>query len=327
MAAPLARPQPSLPALALAAFREAALCGRLELALPGRGDTWGRLRALARFGEEDLAFARLAEGHADALAILAELDQPSPPPGSLWGVWAAEPPGSVVQATQTPSGWRLDGIKSYCSGASTCSHALITAKAADGRRLFAIDAADGAPVAGSWPAVGMAGSDSLAVALKDAPATAIGGPGAYLTRPGFWHGAVGVAAVWHGGAVGVARTLLHAGPGLDAHGLAHLGAVDATLVGMQCVLRQAAQEIDQDPTNLEGQGALRAGRVRAAVEAGAASVMDHVGRALGAAPLCLDGAHGRRVADLTVYLRQSHAERDLAGLAQGLLARGQDPEW
>jgi hypothetical protein len=42
--------------------------------------------------------------------------------------------------------------------------------------------------------------------------------------------------------------------------------------------------------------------------------MNRVGRALGAGPLGHDEAHSRRVADLTVYLRQHHAERDLADI-------------
>jgi len=50
------------------------------------------------------------------------------------------------------------------------------------------------------------------------------------------------------------------------------------------------------------------------VEAAATVTMDRVGRALGAGPLCADAVHAARVADLTVYLRQSHAERDLAAL-------------
>jgi hypothetical protein len=50
-----------------------------------------------------------------------------------------------------------------------------------------------------------------------------------------------------------------------------------------------------------------------------------VGRALGAGPLAHDEAHGRRVADLTVYLRQHHAERDLARL--GALAAERGPAW
>ncbi|MDQ6648856.1 MAG: acyl-CoA dehydrogenase, partial [Actinomycetota bacterium] len=45
-------------------------------------------------------------------------------------------------------------------------------------------------------------------------------------------------------------------------------------------------------------------------------VLDRVGRALGAGPLCLDPVQAQRAADLPVYLRQSHAERDLAGLGE-----------
>jgi hypothetical protein len=41
-----------------------------------------------------------------------------------------------------------------------------------------------------------------------------------------------------------------------------------------------------------------------------------VGRALGPAPLATDREHAQRVADLTVYLRQHHAERDLARLGE-----------
>jgi len=74
----------------------------------------------------------------------------------------------------------------------------------------------------------------------------------------------------------------------------------------------AAAEIDTDPAGLGAQ--LRAVRLRSRVEAGATEVLDRVGRALGAAPLCLDPVHARRAADLPVYLRQSHAERDLADL-------------
>ena len=44
-------------------------------------------------------------------------------------------------------------------------------------------------------------------------------------------------------------------------------------------------------------------------------MLTRTGRALGAGPLGHDEAHSRAVADLTVYLRQHHAERDLAGSA------------
>jgi hypothetical protein len=59
---------------------------------------------------------------------------------------------------------------------------------------------------------------------------------------------------------------------------------------------------------------LVARRTRAVVEHAADEAIVRTGRALGPGPLCTDGEHARRVADLTVYLRQSHAERDLEAL-------------
>ena len=54
-----------------AAFAAAVKSGRLNLPLPGSGRTRERWAALADLAGEDLSLARLAEGHADALAILA----------------------------------------------------------------------------------------------------------------------------------------------------------------------------------------------------------------------------------------------------------------
>src|SRR5580693_3748707 len=76
-----------------AAFAGAAESGRLDLPLPGSGRTRERWARLAGLAAQDLSLARLGEGHADAVAILAELGGPAPEPGSRWGVWAAMPPG------------------------------------------------------------------------------------------------------------------------------------------------------------------------------------------------------------------------------------------
>lgn len=288
--------------------------GALDLPLPGSGATLERWQALAELSARDLVVGRLAEAHTDAVAILHELD--GPVSQGLLGVWAAEPPTARVEAARTGDGWVLTGRKAWCSGALLLDRALVTAHADDGRRLFAVDVADVTPVAGGWSAVGMAASGSVAVDLARVPAVAVGGPGAYLDRAGFWHGGAGVAACWYGGALGAARLLLAAvRDGLaDPHALAHLGGVDAVVTGLAAHLAVVAAEIDADPA---GPGArLRTVRLRARVEAGATEVLDRVGRALGAGPLCLDPVHAQRAADLPVYLRQSHAERDLAGLGE-----------
>lgn len=313
------RPDGVVAPAGLTAFwvRAALDAGLLDLPLPGRGATADRFAALSAYGRVDLDLARLAEAHTDAVAVLADLepDRPDRVRDGLWGVWAANPPVDPLRAEPYGSGWRLEGVKPWCSGAGTCDHALVTALTGDGYRLFAVDLdprhAEAVP--GTWPASAMQGSDSRSVRFTAAPADEVGAPGAYLARPGFWHGAVGVAAVWLGGARGVAAAL-SASAGrrdLHPHAAAHAGAVDASLAAAQALLEETARATDADPEDAAGRARLLAGRVRAAVEQTAGEVVARVGRALGAAPLALDAAHGKRVADLGLYLRQSHAERDL----------------
>src|SRR5690242_12649028 len=111
--------------------------GELDLPLPGRGDTARRLLALAELGRRSPVLGRLGEGHTDALAILAELDGPQPGArDQIWGVWAAVP--RSVTATPAGNGWQLTGERPWCSGAGVCTHALVTAAAPDGIRLFAV---------------------------------------------------------------------------------------------------------------------------------------------------------------------------------------------
>lgn len=89
--------------------------------------------------------------------------------------------------------------------------------------------------------------------------------------------------------------------------------MDAQLYAAGCALADAAEWIDAHP--LEDAEHI-ARRLRAVVEAAARATLLHVGHALGAAPYCLDPHLARLLADLPVYLRQSHAERDLAALGQ-----------
>jgi alkylation response protein AidB-like acyl-CoA dehydrogenase len=324
-----ARPDLDDPVARTATWARAAHdAGLLDLTLPGRGATVERFGRLADLGTVDLDLARLAEAHSDAAAIRADLGCPGPDDG-LWGVWAANPPADPLTAHRRGAGWELVGTKPWCSGAGCCDRALVTARTDDGYRLFAVEVAGphAVPVDGTWPATAMQGCDSRSVCFDRAPAEPVGGPEEYLRRPGFWHGAVGVAAVWWGGARGVARALARADARrpLDQHALAHTGAVDASLAAAWAALASAAACFDEDPDDSAGTARLTAARARAAVESTANEVVARTGRALGAAPLALDADHGRRVADLGLYVRQSHAERDLEQLGRASLDAGGFP--
>ncbi|HEY2562232.1 MAG TPA: hypothetical protein VGI44_00900, partial [Acidimicrobiales bacterium] len=306
------------------AFTQAVQTGALELPLPGQGRTRARWSALANLAERDLCIARLAEAHVDALSILSELNGPAPARGSRWGVWASHPPNPALTARQHGDAWLLSGTKPWCSGARVCTHALVTADAPDGYRLFAVElGTEARPRPGTFTAVGMAGTDSIAVEFADSPAVGVGDTGGYLDRPGFWHGAISVAACWYGGAVGLARTLVARRAKLGPHALAHLGAIDASLSGLSSGFDVAAEQVDADPLDHERCGELRAARLRATTERVAADVLDRVGRALGAGPFGSDPRFAALAADLPVYLRQSHGEADLERLGSLVMERGE----
>ncbi|KQX74743.1 hypothetical protein [Aeromicrobium sp. Root472D3] len=287
--------------------------------LPGGGDTDRRWRMLAALAADDLPLAKLVEPHHDAVAILHELGGRAPEAGELWAVWAAEPPFAVLTATRDAhdeDGWRLSGSKAFCSGAGLVTHALVTAESADGPRMLAIALDDPGVTDGegpAWQGAGMRRADTRTLDLHDVAARAVGGPGDYVGRPGFWAGAIGIAACWLGGAHGVARTLEDRAPRLDPHGLAHLGAVRASLDVAGLALEAAASRLDRG-TDDEDELERLALSVRAHVADVVASTIAHVGRALGPAPLAFDARHAEHVADLQVFVRQHHAERDLARL-------------
>ncbi|MET0383146.1 MAG: acyl-CoA dehydrogenase [Burkholderiaceae bacterium] len=306
--------------------------GLADLPRPASGRTLERWRMLGCVAGHDLALAKLYEGHADALAILAEAGVAADgAPGLTWGMWAAESPGARVVSTDEAQGrCRLDGVKAWCSGARHLDRALLTVWRPDGTGPFLAEVdlrQDGVSfIDANWRAVGMAHTGSLDVRFEGAGARLVGPAGFYLARSGFWHGGAGVAACWHGGACAIARVLRDqagatAEPGW--HRLTALGAIDRTLAASAALLREAAAWIDAHP---RADAQLLALRTRAVADAAAEITIGQATRALGATPLCRDAFFARMVADLPVFVRQSHGDRDLAALGRRILGAAQ-PDW
>jgi hypothetical protein len=300
-------------------------------------DLWSTLATAAR---ADVAGARVIEPHLDALAILSEarahgvdvdaaLYSVGANRDSSWGVFAAEGPGTRLEASPAPGGgWMLSGTKPWCSLAARLSHALVTAWVSPGERaLFAAPLrhagvhAQRAP----WFSRGLAQIVSAPVDFDEVPAAPIGEPGWYLERPGFAWGGIGVAAAWWGGALPLRDALAAAAADdrADQFAAIALGDADARLWAAQSALARAAAMIDAaaDESRLpRAEGRILVERTRAVVADAVERVLDLTDRALGPRPLTTDEAHARRVADLRVYLRQHHGERDLARLGTALAA-------
>ena len=237
------------------AFVVAVESGRLDLPLPGSGRTRERWAAFADLAGEDLSLVRLAEGHADAVAILAELGVPRS---------RRQPVGGVGrESSRSFAGGHPNRHRLAAAGGQAVLFrgANLHARAGHGRcrgrhAAFRGDHRRAYPRLDTWPATGMAGSDTLDVAFEGTQATPVGPPGAYIDRPGFAHGGVGVAACWYGGARAIGRTLLAAAAKRDIgpHARAHLGAVDIALGTAHAALDRAAADIDADPDDQSNSG-------------------------------------------------------------------------
>lgn len=319
-------PYPAPAATVLAALLDA---GDLDLPLPGSGSTPQRWARLARLGRRDLAVARLAEGHTDAVAILAGYDRAAHP-GARYGVWASRA-GGGARIGRAADGARLSGTVRFCSGTHLLDRALLVADAGDGStRLVELDLHDPRieRVGDAWRAAGMAASDTHDVVLHDVPVPAgavVGGPDAYTDRPGFAHGGAGVAAVWLGGVAGIVDEVAAAlRPGAldgggDPHRLAGLGEMHAAVAGADTLLRATAARIDADPGEPH-HGAVAT--VRAAVERAGRTVLDVAPECAGVSALAGSCGLAARLADLQIYLRQQHGARDRAELGRVVLGGG-----
>lgn len=302
---------------------------------PGTGRTRDLWELVAGIAEVDVALARMLEPHLDARAVLtqaraevpeiaARLGEVDADEDSTWGVFAAESPGMRLEARAASDGWTLSGRKPWCSLAGVLTHALVTAWVSPTERgLFAVDlrsaGVDAQP--GPWFARGLPHVVSAPVDFDLTRAVPIGPAGWYLTRPGFAWGGMGVAAIWWGAALPLAAAITGAArrPGADQLAESYAGRADAEVWAARAVLADAAQRID---AGLPGADAkILAARTRDVVANAVERVLSLADHALGPGPLTVDDSHARRVADLHLYLRQHHAERDAARLGRLVVGR------
>lgn len=292
------------------------------------------LTALYATGRHDLPLGRLLEGHVDAVQIVqrygsaaqvarlrAALHQ-----GAMLGVWNAALPGTPLLLRDE----RLDGGKSYASGAGVLTHALVTAQTERGAQLLLLDLARTAPAIDRdwWRMTGMQRSETHQVRWSDAvvmPDDAIGEPDCYAREPWFSGGALRFVAVHAGGVAGLCD---QARDHLVAVGRAEDPFQAARLAELYALARTAAAAVRETATGWFAEGdearLAQVAATRLVVAQAAERAIVLAQEAVGLSGHFLAHPLAALLNDLSVYLRQPapDAQRLRVGraVAQGVLA-------
>jgi len=302
----------------------------------GAGRTLELLEILKCVGYGDLSTGRLFEGHVNALQLVNRFGTPAQQEalaadvvnrGMLAAVWNTDD-GSPLELHPEGDGYRLEGAKSFASGADNIDRPLITAQWPDGRRqlvLVPVEAATTRVEQGWWNPIGMEASESVLVdftgTMLDASAL-IGAPDDYLRQPWFFGGAIRFAAVQLGGAEALfdeARRILQRLERTgDPYQRQRAGQAAILVENGNHWLLGAAERFDAaGPAGLECEAELLVAYVhmaRSAIERICLDVMELCVRSIGAQGLARAGRFQRIVRDLNLYLRQPAPDAALAAV-------------
>lgn len=283
---------------------------------PASNETYQRWQIFAQIAGFDLSLAKLFESHCDALSILHELGHENEIDEKTWAVWAADGGPAPLKVENG----RCLGIKPWCSGAEFVQKALISFKDQHGQSQLCIVDLNQPSITidlDQWQAVGMQGTQTARVNFQDTAVKLIGRPNDYLDRAGFWHGAAGVAACWYGAAVRLMDELQQSclkTP--NPFKKMHLGQLATQLMITRQYFQYVAQLIDSQP-KLSHEREVRI--LRAQAEKSCLAAIEGVGKALGARPFCEQASFASLMADLPVFIRQSHAAFDDEQIAERCL--------
>jgi alkylation response protein AidB-like acyl-CoA dehydrogenase len=281
---------------------------------------------LAEIAQRDISLARLVEGHADALSILAEAEK-GYELGACYAVWASEGgPIESLKIDRQGNDFFLSGGKAFCTGAGIVDRALITCGLPEPLLLdidLRISHSHVRVDRSAWHPEAFAQTQTAVLHFERLPLTEsniVGSRDWYLRRPGFWNGACGPAACWAGGAYGLIEYAMNQARESTPMRI-YIGRLRSIGWAFTTFLDQAGNEIDADPTD-DGAAVIRALQLRHLIEDGCLTILEQFGRALGPRPLAFDRECSRRYQELTLYIRQCHADNDLDLLGQKLMERG-----
>lgn len=291
---------------------------------------------LRSIGAGDLSWARLFEGHVNAISIVCRYGTEAQvralasavAAGALSAVWGADD-AAGLKIQPVGSGSELKGRKILASGAGLVTHPLVTAAGAEGQVMCLLNLPDSADVdLSGWTAQGMRSTATGAVQLSGIEIgdnEIIGSPGDFMRQPHFSGGSWRFCAA-HLGAmerlVDLFRDHLVArGRDGDPYQLQRVAQCVAAVKTARFWIEEAARRLateEDDPAAIVA----FANMTRMVTERSALDVMEAVQRGVGLLALIRPNPIERICRDLATYLRQPVPDLAMSDAARAFLNAG-----
>ena len=322
----------------------------LEITLPGRQLDFNRpataalLQLLKQTGKASLPVGRIYEGHINALFLIhlfgsAEQQQywytEVAAEQKLFGVWNTQASGGIRIHDLGNGEYRLEGAKTFCSGADAIQRPLITGELVSpvkkGWQMCIIPTEKVQPIAadpGFWTPLGMRASVSYRMDFTGIMITEndlLGQPDAYYQQPYFSGGAIRFAAVQLGAAEAILdethRFLQGMGRTDDVFQRARVAELAYLAETGNLWINQAGAKADEwlAQENTAERIVAYANMVRTIIEDICLRTMRLAERSVGSRGLMKPDALERIHRDLTTYLRQPAPDAALVAVGEYVL--------
>lgn len=306
------------------------------------------LKLLKHLGRGNLAVGRVYEGHVNALQLIQALGTKEQVAGyaadardgqKIFGVWNAEAGDGVKIIPQQNGKYRLEGCKTFCSGAGYVERPFVNGILPDGGWQMCIVPMEQVATVSDptwWQPAGMRGTASLKIDFSGVEldeSALIGKPGDYYRQPWLSLGVIRFAAVQLGGAEalldGTREFLQDLGRTSDPYQEERLGKMAIAVESGNQWLKGAADLVAAYAPVFGGYPTISyahpeklvayANMTRTAIEQICLDVMQLCERSVGTRGLLPPHPMERIIRDLTLYLRQPAFDAALANVGQYIL--------
>ena len=313
------------------------------------GVTYQMLMLLKQIGRGNLAVGRVYEGHVNALQLIQtfgtkeqieRLAGDARDRHKIFGVWNAEAEDGVKIIPLDEGRYRLEGSKTFASGAGYVERPFVNGALPDGGWQMCMVPMDEVTTVSDpswWQPSGMRATASYKVDFSGVEVDAlalIGNPGDYYRQPWLTGGVIRFAAVQLGAAEALfnaTREYLHVGRANDPFQEARVGRMAIAIESGNLWLRGAADLVEAYapifggyPTRTNDQAdkmVAYTNMVRTAIEQICMDVMQLCERSVGTRGLLPPNPMERIVRDLTLYLRQPAFDAALGNVGQYALSQ------